>query len=129
MIEREPITVICSEKGWIRAAKGHLAPDADVKYKEGDRGRFVFHAETTDKLLLFATDGKFYTLGCDKLPGGRGHGEPVRLMVDLGNDKDIVDLFVHKAWPEAARRFVGRARLRRRGTTTCWPPRRTASRC
>ena len=96
MIEREPVTVICSEKGWIRAAKGHLAPDADVKYKEGDRGRFVFHAETTDKLLLFATDGKFYTLGCDKLPGGRGHGEPVRLMVDLGNDKDIVDLFVYK---------------------------------
>ncbi len=96
MIEREPVTIICSEKGWIRAAKGHLAPDTDLKYKEGDRGRFVFHAETTDKLLLFATDGRFFTLGCDKLPGGRGHGEPVRLMVDLGNDKDIVALFVYR---------------------------------
>ncbi|MGE0744298.1 MAG: DNA topoisomerase IV subunit A [Rhodospirillales bacterium] len=95
-IEREPITVICSDKGWIRAARGHLADTADLKYKEGDKGRFVLHAETTDKLVMFGTNGRFYTLGCDKLPGGRGTGEPVRLMVDLGNDQDIVTLFVHK---------------------------------
>jgi topoisomerase-4 subunit A len=78
--------------------KGHLTPEqlADVKYKEGDRARFVLTAQSTDKLLLFATNGRFYTLGIDKLPGGRGHGEPVRLMLDLGNDQDLVQLLVHK---------------------------------
>jgi len=96
MIEREPITVICSQKGWIRAARGHVAGNGDVKYKEGDRGRFVLHAETTDKLILFGTNGRFYTLGCDRLPGGRGHGEPVRLMTDLPNDQEIVALMIHK---------------------------------
>ena len=96
MIEREPITVVCSQKGWIRAAKGHLTDFAELKYKEGDRGRFVFHAQTTDKVLVFATNGRFYTLGGDKLPSGRGHGEPVRLMVDLPNDQDIVAVFVHR---------------------------------
>jgi len=95
MIEREPITVVCSQKGWIRAAKGHLAEFGSLKFKEGDRARFAFHAETTDRLILFATNGRFYTLGCDKLPGGRGNGEPVRLMLDLGNDQDVVDLFTH----------------------------------
>jgi topoisomerase-4 subunit A len=95
MIEREPVTVICSERGWIRAVRGHLDDTSTLKYKEGDRGRFVIHAETTDKLLLFGTNGRFYTLGCDKLPGGRGHGEPARLMVGLGNDEDIVQLRVH----------------------------------
>ncbi|MBT5037280.1 MAG: DNA topoisomerase IV subunit A, partial [Rhodospirillaceae bacterium] len=96
LVEREPVTVICSAKGWIRAAKGHLEEDAAVKYKEGDRERFRFHAETTDKLVMFATNGRFYTLSCDKLPGGRGLGEPVRLMIDLANDQDVVALFVHK---------------------------------
>jgi topoisomerase-4 subunit A len=96
LIEREPITVICSQKGWIRAAKGHLADLSDLKYKDGDRGRFAFHAQTTDKILVFATNGRFYTLSGDKLPGGRGHGEPVRLMIDLPNDQDIVALFVHR---------------------------------
>jgi topoisomerase-4 subunit A len=96
MIEREPITVICSQKGWIRALKGHVAADAEVKYKEGDAERFQLHAQTTDKLLLFATNGRFYTLGCDKLPGGRGHGEPVRLMIDLPGSEDIVALLVFK---------------------------------
>ena len=90
LIEREPITVICSQKGWIRGAKGHLTETADLKYKEGDRGRYVLHAQTTDKILIFATNGRFYTLSGDKLPGGRGHGDPVRLMVDLPNDQDIV---------------------------------------
>ena len=94
MIEREPITVLCSEKGWIRAVKGHLSELGDVRYKEGDRGRFVLHAQTTDRLLVFATNGRFYTLGCDKLPGGRGHGEPLRLMIDLANGHDLVNLLV-----------------------------------
>ena len=97
MIEREPVTVICSDKGWIRAAKGHLQEPNDVKYKEGDQGRFLLHAETTDKLLIFATNGRFYSIGADRLPGGRGHGEPLRLMFDLPNDHDIVALFVHKS--------------------------------
>ena len=69
---------------------------SDVKYKDGDRGKFSFHAETTDKILLFATNGRFYTIPCDKLPGGRGFGEPVRLMIDLGNEHDIVGLFLFK---------------------------------
>ncbi len=96
LIEREPITVICSQKGWIRAAKGHLGEMSELKFKEGDRGRFAFHAQTTDKIVMFATNGRFYTLSGAKLPGGRGHGEPVRLMVDLPNDQDIVALFVHR---------------------------------
>jgi len=95
-VEREPITVVCSEKGWIRAMKGHLGADAEIKYKEGDKARFEVMAETTDKLILFATDGRFYTLAADKLPSGRGHGQPVRLMIDLDESHDIVALFVHK---------------------------------
>jgi topoisomerase-4 subunit A len=95
MIEREPVTVICSEKGWIRAARGHLEDVSDVRYKEGDRRRFAFHAQTTDKLIVFATNGRFYTLGVDKLPGGRGFGEPLSLMIELGNEHDIVTLTVH----------------------------------
>ncbi|GAB2176909.1 DNA topoisomerase IV subunit A [Dongia sp. agr-C8] len=98
MIEREPITILCSQKGWIRAMKGHVEPEvsADAKYKEGDRGRFELRAETTDKLLIFATNGKFYTIGCDKLPGGRGFGEPVRLWIDLANEHDIVTMMIYK---------------------------------
>ena len=95
MVEREPITVIYSEKGWIRAAKGHLAPDAEVKFKEGDRERFRVPAQSTDRVLVFATSGRFYTLACDKLPGGRGLGEPLRMMIDLGNDHDVVALMLH----------------------------------
>jgi len=97
MIEREPITVVCSEKGWLRTIRGHLTDDQvkDLKFKEGDKGRFAIPAQTTDKLLVFATNGRFYTLGCDKLPGGRGHGEPLRLMVDLPNDADIIQMLVH----------------------------------
>ncbi|NWH08596.1 MAG: DNA topoisomerase IV subunit A [Alphaproteobacteria bacterium] len=96
MIEKEPITVICSQKGWIRAMKGHRDPAEEVSYKEGDRGKFWIRAETSDKLVLFATNGRFYTLDCSKLPGGRGMGEPVRLMIDLTEEDDIVDLFVHQ---------------------------------
>ncbi len=96
MIEREPITVICSEKGWIRAVKGHIEDVDEVRYKEGDKAKFAVQAQTTDKLVVFATNGRFYTLACDKLPGGRGHGEPLRLMIDLDNGHDIVKLMVHK---------------------------------
>jgi topoisomerase IV subunit A len=97
LIEKEPITVICSEKGWIRAMKGHLEQDKidAISYKEGDSHKFALHVETTDKLIVFGTNGKFYTLGCDKLPPGRGFGEPVRLMIDLQNEADIVALFKH----------------------------------
>ena len=96
MIEREPITVVCSAQGWLRAMKGHIALDSDLKYKDGDTGRFVFHAETTDKILAFASNGRFYTLTGDKLPGGRGMGEPVRIMVDLPNEAHLVAMFVHR---------------------------------
>lgn len=97
-VEREPVTVILSEKGWIRAAKGHLDDKAagELKYKEGDSARFAVHAQSTDKVLLFGTNGRFYTVGCDRLPSARGHGEPIRLMIELGNDQDIVQLEVFK---------------------------------
>jgi len=95
MIEREPITVVCSKMGWVRAMKGHIAPDTALKFKDGDEGRFVFHAETTDRLLVFGTNGRFYTLSASNLPGGRGMGEPLRLMVDLPNEAEIVDFFIH----------------------------------
>ncbi len=95
MIDREPVTVICSENGWIRAMKGHVSLDSEVKYKDGDGPRFMFHAQTTDRLLLLATNGRFYTIGADKLPGGRSMGEPVRLLVDLPNEEGMVTLFPH----------------------------------
>ena len=97
MIEREPITVICSKMGWIRAMKGHQPLDAEVKFKDGDEGRFLFHAETTDKLIVVGQNGRFYTVGASGLPGGRGMGEPLRLMIDLPNDSDIVDILIYKA--------------------------------
>ncbi|HMA16359.1 MAG TPA: DNA gyrase C-terminal beta-propeller domain-containing protein, partial [Kiloniellaceae bacterium] len=96
VVEKEPVTVLCSAKGWIRALKGHQEDVSDAKYKEGDRERFAVLAQTTDKLLVFATNGRFYTLGVDKLPGGRGFGEPLRLMMGLPNDQDIVAVFVHR---------------------------------
>jgi topoisomerase-4 subunit A len=93
LVEREPVTVLCSAKGWIRTVKGHNVPLAEIKYKEGDEARFAVQASTTDKLMIFATNGRFYTLPVEKLPGGRGHGEPLRLMIDLGNEHDVVALF------------------------------------
>ena len=96
LVEREPITVLCSEKGWVRAVKGHPTPEAETKYKEGDRGRFTLSAQSTDKLVIFATNGRFYTVACAHLPGGRGHGEPLRLMIDLTNGHDVAAMFVHR---------------------------------
>lgn len=95
MIEKEPVTVVISQKGWIRALKGHIADTAGLTFKEGDALKLTFPAQTTDKLLLLTTGGKAYTLGADKLPGGRGHGEPIRIMVDMENDQDVLTAFVH----------------------------------
>ena len=97
MIEKEPITVVISEKGWIRALKGHMSDTSSLTFKEGDGLRVAFPAQTTDKILLVTTGGKVYTLGGDKLPGGRGHGEPLRIMVDMENDQDVLTAFVHDA--------------------------------
>lgn len=96
MIEKEPITVIISEKGWIRALKGHQSDLSSLSFKQGDKLKLSFHAETTDKILVFSTGGKFFTLGADRLPGGRGHGEPIRLMVEMDESQDVVNAFVHK---------------------------------
>ena len=92
LVEREPVTVLCSAKGWIRAVRGHNVSAAEQKYKEGDAPRFAINAETTDRLIVFGTNGRFYTIGVDRLPGGRGHGEPLRLMIDLPNEHDIVTM-------------------------------------
>jgi topoisomerase-4 subunit A len=89
---REPVTVICSDKGWIRAMKGHLADLSGLKFKDGDSLFAAIHAETTDRLLAFGTNGRAYTIAVDRLPGGRGDGTPIRLLVDLPNDADLLDL-------------------------------------
>ncbi|MGF0536513.1 DNA topoisomerase IV subunit A [Agrobacterium sp. ES01] len=95
MIEKEPITVVVSDKGWIRALKGHISDTSTLTFKEGDVLKVAFPAQTTDKILLVTTGGKVYTLGADKLPGGRGHGEPIRIMVDMENEQDVLTAFVH----------------------------------
>ena len=99
-IEREAITVLCSEKLFIRAAKGHVDDVSDMKHKDGDRPRFAVKCETTDKLLAFATNGRFYTLGCDTFSSARGFGDPLRLMIELPEDVDIVSLFKYEAGKE-----------------------------
>jgi topoisomerase-4 subunit A len=96
MTPREPITVVCSRMGWIRTMTGHIDLNRELKFKDGDGPRFIFHAETTDRLLIFGSNGRFYTLAAASLPGGRGMGEPLRLIVDLPNEAGIVDLFIHK---------------------------------
>jgi topoisomerase-4 subunit A len=96
LVEREAVTVLCSQKGWIRAVRGHNASAAEQKYKEGDAPRFAVAAETTDRLTVFGSNGRFYTIGVDRLPGGRGHGEPLRLIIDLPNEHDIVAMFPYR---------------------------------
>jgi len=93
--EKEPITVILSEKGWIRAQKGHLPDDAELRFKEGDALHALVHAQTTDRIVLFATNGKAYTLKADAIPRGRGDGQPLRLMVEMTNEDAVVAMFVH----------------------------------
>lgn len=94
-VTREPITVVLSAKGWVRALKGHVEDLSQLKFKEGDRFAFACFCETTDKIVMFASDGRAFTLWGDKLPGGRGMGEPIRLMIDLGEDQDILAMFAH----------------------------------
>jgi topoisomerase IV subunit A len=96
MIEKEPVTIVLSEKGWLRSIKGHAVEEGSLAFKEGDRLKTFLRAQTTDTLLLFATNGRFYSLAADKLPGGRGHGEPFRLMVDIEDAGDCVQLFVYE---------------------------------
>jgi topoisomerase IV subunit A len=96
LVEKEPVTIVLSEKGWVRTMKGHVEDAKSIKYKEGDREHWIVHAQTTDKLMLFATNGKFYALDVANLPGGRGHGEPIRLMVDMGNDDAVVAAFLYQ---------------------------------
>ncbi len=99
MIDKEPLTIIASQKGWVRAMKGHidLAAGDAIKFKEGDGPAFAFHAYTTDKIMVAANDGRFYTLSPDKLPGGRGFGEPLRLMIDLAEGAEIMLIAAYPA--------------------------------
>ncbi|MEH2518198.1 topoisomerase-4 subunit A [Bradyrhizobium sp. AZCC 1610] len=95
-VEREPCTVVISEKGWVRTLKGHVEDISGLAFKTDDKLDHAFFAETTSKLLLFATNGKFYSLDVAKLPGGRGHGEPIRMFIDMEQDAAIVSLFINK---------------------------------
>jgi topoisomerase-4 subunit A len=96
MIEKEPVTVVLSQRAWVRAAKGHVPLDSDFKFKEGDGPAFALHAQTTDKLLIALDNGRFYTLGADKLPGARGFGEPVRTMIDIDAEAQVVAVLVYR---------------------------------
>ena len=96
MIEREPVTVVCSSMGWIRAMNGHIDLTRELKFKDGDGPGLIFHAQTTDKLLALASNGRFYTILASSLPGGRGMGEPLRLMVDIPDEALIVNLITFR---------------------------------
>jgi topoisomerase-4 subunit A len=96
LVEREPVTVVISEKGWVRTLKGQVADLSNLTFKTDDKLDKAFFAETTSKLMLLATNGRFYSLDVSKLPGGRGHGEPIRLFIDMEGDAAIVSMFVHK---------------------------------
>lgn len=103
LVEKEPITVVLSRKGWIRALKGHRDDISDLKFKDGDDWDFALQATTVDKILLFGSDGRFYTIPGDRLPQGRGYGEPVRLMVDLPNDAKVLEM---KVWEKEGKLLV-----------------------
>ncbi|MDI9639798.1 DNA topoisomerase IV subunit A [Kamptonema cortianum] len=109
IVEREPITIVCSQKGWIRALKGHNVASNDIKYKEGDGELFILKAETTDKLLVFTTLGRFYTISIDKLPGGRGQGDPLRLVVDMAQEEEVVELLIHSPGQKEVKVLVASA--------------------
>ncbi|MFG1417474.1 DNA topoisomerase IV subunit A [Xanthobacter sp. V0B-10] len=96
LVEREPITVVVSQKGWIRALKGHQQDISNLQFKTNDALGHAFFAETTSKLMVFASNGRFFTLDAAKLPGGRGHGEPIRLMIELDQETEIVSVFTHQ---------------------------------
>ena len=94
-VVKEPVTIICSANGWIRTAKGHNLNSDDIKYKEGDSAGSIIQAQTTDKLLVYASNGRFYTISVDKLPSSRGFGEPIRLMIELGTEDEIISLRIY----------------------------------
>src|SRR5207302_9782520 len=96
LVEREPVTVVVSEKGWIRALRGTVADLSGIAFKADDSLKFAFPAETTSKCLVFASNGRFYTLDVARLPGGRGHGEPVRLFIELEQEADLVAVLRHQ---------------------------------
>jgi topoisomerase IV subunit A len=102
LVEREPVTIVVSDKGWIRALRGQVADLAGLSFKADDSLNLAFFAETTSKLLVFATNGRFYTIEAAKLPGGRGHGEPIRLFIDLEQEADIVSVFRY----QGGRKFI-----------------------
>jgi topoisomerase-4 subunit A len=102
LVEREPLTVILSEKGWIRAQKTHLPADTDFKFKEGDRLGFLLHCQSTDRIALLATNGRVYTLKAADLPRGRGDGQAIRLLAELSNEDGVVDLFL----PDPAQKYL-----------------------
>ncbi|MBL6865075.1 MAG: DNA topoisomerase IV subunit A [Rhodospirillales bacterium] len=91
--EKEPITIIFSNKDWIKTSKSHIDLSGDIKFKDGDSSKFIFHAESTDKVVFFASNGRFFTIQADKLPSGRGFGSPLRLMIDLPNEEEIISVF------------------------------------
>jgi topoisomerase-4 subunit A len=102
MVVREPITVVLSDKGWVRALRGHVEDLSNIAFKQDDKLKIAFFAETTSKLMMFGTNGRFYTVEASKLPGGRGHGEPVRLLIDLEQESDIVTVFPY----QGGRKFI-----------------------
>lgn len=95
-VEKEPITILCSKMGWLKAMKGHISDVSDVKYKDGDSASFILKAYTTDKLMIFASDGKCFTIPCNTIAGGKGHGEPLNLMVDMDQESVAISLFVYE---------------------------------
>ena len=102
MVVREPITVVVSEKGWVRALRGHVSDLSGVAFKQDDALKFAFPTETTAKILIFGSNGRFYTIDASKLPGGRGHGEPLRLFIDLEQDADVVAAMAY----DGSRKFL-----------------------
>ena len=128
-VEREPITVILSDKGWIRAVKGHVGDDAELRFKEGDKLKSRLHCQTTDRLTLFGTNGRAYTLKAADLPRGRGDGQPVRLLADLTNEDDVAALFVAGRGRALPGRLIDRSRLRRARRRSLRRRSAPASRC
>ena len=118
-VEREPITVILSDKGWIRAVRGHVGEDAELRFKEGDRLKLLLHCQTTDRLTLFGTNGRAYTLRAADLPRGRGDGQPVRLLAELTNEDDVAAHVRRERGRALSGRLSDRARLRRAGGGAC----------
>ena len=100
MIVEEDVTVLVSQLGWVRMVKGHLSESAEIKYREGDTAKFIIQGKTTDKLIIFCTNGRAYTIDIGNLPSGRGFGEPLRLMIDIPSDEDIMSVFIFQAGAE-----------------------------